>query len=82
MRTTSIHCNRCGQTIAGDFSVLIMTAGALVRKHGEPIDLCGDCCDRFGDWLRGPHQAAALAPGTATTLSGLGSPILVGGGSR
>ena len=31
MRTTTIQCNRCGQNILGDHSVLIITAGDLVR---------------------------------------------------
>jgi hypothetical protein len=69
MRTTTIHCNRCGQTIAGSFSVLTITAGDLVSRHGDPIDLYGSCCELFADWLRAPRQTAALTPGTATTPS-------------
>jgi hypothetical protein len=79
MRTITIQCNRCGQNILGGHSVLNITAGDLVSRHGDPIDVCGDCCERFGDWLRGPRQTAALTPGTATTLSTVESSALVGG---
>jgi hypothetical protein len=55
------------------------TAGDLVSRHRDQIDLCGDCCEGLGDWLRGPRQTAALAAGTATTLSAVESSVLVGG---
>ncbi|MFI5455640.1 MAG: hypothetical protein ACHRXM_09330 [Isosphaerales bacterium] len=65
MRTTVIHCSRCGATILGGHSILQIVAGELANRHDEPwIDLCGSCVDRFGDWLRSgsPHNGAAAAP--------------------
>jgi hypothetical protein len=54
VRTTTVHYDQCGQTIAGKFSVLIITASDLASRHGDPIDLCGDCCDRFADLVWKP----------------------------
>ena len=56
MRTTTIHCTRCGATILGGHSIIELKAGALAYRHDEPIDLCGDCVERFGDWLKAPRE--------------------------
>ena len=58
MRTTTIHCNRCGSTILGGHSVLNITAGELASRHSDPIDLCGGCCERFVGGLAGPRDCS------------------------
>jgi hypothetical protein len=75
MRTTTIHCDRCGSTIMGGHSVLTIMAGELATRHGDPLDLCGDCCQRFEDWVQGPRQTVAYAPGAIPGSSA----VLVGG---
>ena len=30
--------------------------GTLMRRHDDPLDLCGDCCEGFGDQLKGPRK--------------------------
>jgi hypothetical protein len=67
VRTTQIHCNRCGATILGGHSILRVEAGALAsRLEGEPyIDLCGDCVERFQDWLRSGRNGELSALGKA-----------------
>jgi hypothetical protein len=66
MRTTQIHCNRCGDTILGGHSILEVKAGDLVNRVEEPyIDLCGSCVDRFQDWLRSGRQNGLPTVGTA-----------------
>ena len=67
MRTTTIHCNRCGSTILGGHSILTITTGELATRNGESLDLCGDCCERFDDWLRGPRRAAHDAVGAISS---------------
>jgi hypothetical protein len=57
MRTTTVHCNRCGSTIQGGHSVLELKAGDLAKRHDEPwIDLCGACSELFSSWLRSGRQ--------------------------
>jgi hypothetical protein len=66
MRTTSYCCDRCASPIIENRSALEIKAGELAKRFGEPIDLCGDCSDRFGDWLRSGKHPAQL---------GLGAPM-------
>ncbi len=49
-------------------SILTIMAGELATRYGETMDLCGDCCEGFDDWLPGPHRTAGFAPG-ATVAS-------------
>jgi DNA-directed RNA polymerase subunit RPC12/RpoP len=58
MKTTTIHCDRCGATILGGHAVLEVKAGDLVKRHDAPLDLCGACAERFEDFLRGSHQGS------------------------
>jgi hypothetical protein len=60
MRTTQIHCNRCGATCTGGHSILTVTAGELANRVEEPyFDLCAGCADRFLDFLRSGQTAHA-----------------------
>jgi hypothetical protein len=65
MRTTQIHCNRCGDTILGGHSISEAKHGELSTRRDEPIDLCASCVDRFQDWLRSGRQNGLPSVGTA-----------------
>ena len=75
MRTTQIHCNRCGETILGGHSILEFKAGELTNRVDEPyIDLCGSCVDRFLDFIGSGRQNGLPTVGTAPvgTVRGIG----------
>jgi hypothetical protein len=58
-RSTTRHCDRCGQSILEGGAVVDVQAGNMVHQHHEPLDLCGGCSERFTDWMRTgkPHAA-------------------------
>ena len=56
MKTTTIHCNRCGDVILEGHSIIEAKHGQLATQHDEPIDLCASCVDRFSDWLKSGRQ--------------------------
>jgi len=56
MRTMTIFCDRCGKPIRGGLSVLEIRHGALSARHGDPMDLCSTCGERFGQWLASGRQ--------------------------
>jgi len=71
MKTTTVCCDRCGAVILGGYSIIELTAGNLTKRIDGPIDLCGECSDRFVDFLRGPHQAAHNGVGTIGAVSAI-----------
>jgi ribosomal protein S27AE len=44
MRTTQIHCSRCGDVILGGHSIIEAKHGELSARHDEPIDLLRVLC--------------------------------------
>jgi hypothetical protein len=74
---TATCCFRCGAVILGGHSIIRLEAGELATRHESPIDLCESCTDRFGDWLKGAHQAAHNGLGTLPAVSGVESGALV-----
>ena len=64
MRTTTIHCNRCGDVILGGHSIIHAKRGQLATQHDEPIDLCASCVDRFSDWLKSGRSDGLASVGT------------------
>jgi hypothetical protein len=57
MKNISTTCDKCGDVIPKDASVVKVEAGPLRLKRDQPIDLCPGCSDRFDEWLRSRHQA-------------------------
>jgi hypothetical protein len=55
MRTTTIHCNTCGDVILSGHSITEARHGEPATRYDEPID----------DWLRSGRQNAAFAPEAA-----------------
>jgi hypothetical protein len=49
MRTTVVHCDKCGQVIHGQPAVL---TGLGTFSSLEHVDLCQRCSDRLLEWLR------------------------------
>jgi len=45
--------------------VVEVGAGPLAIARGEPLDLCGECTERFNDWLKTGQQAAHDGLGAA-----------------
>jgi hypothetical protein len=62
MRTTTVTCDRCGATITGAMSTLIVN-GTLAATI-ERIDVCEPCGARLLEWLRAAcmPRGEALAP--------------------
>jgi len=58
-----VFCDRCGDIILENGSVVGAKAGEAVGRHPEPIDLCRGCLERFGDWLAGGRQTVQDATG-------------------
>ena len=67
-REITYICNRCGAAILEDRSTLKFEHGA--RRHDEQIDLCPDCAERFGDFLRGPRQGPCNGVGATSGIPG------------
>lgn len=65
MRTTTIFCDRCGESILENGSIVQAKAGVVLTRHPEALDLCLGCCERFGDWLRSGKEPARLGLGAA-----------------
>ncbi len=57
-----VFCDRCGDPILEQGSVIGAKGGEVVRRCPEPIDLCIGCLERFGDWLKGGKQAVQDVP--------------------
>lgn len=55
-------CRRCRSPITSEPSVIRPVAGPLFRRLRE-VELCGDCSDRFVDWLRQAELHEALNGG-------------------
>ncbi len=52
MRLTTIRCDKCATPISGGHSVITFTAGELVTRHDQPMDLCKTCTSEFVEWLK------------------------------
>jgi hypothetical protein len=57
VRRTDVVCDRCASPMIEGQSVVEATAGALIRRHSGPIDLCGPCGERFSVWLATGHPS-------------------------
>ncbi len=53
-----VSCDQCGSVILEHGSVMGAKACAAVPTYPEPLDLCADCLERFGDFMNGGWQAA------------------------
>ena len=52
MRTTSVCCDKCGSVILENASMLEVKAIGDIRPLAEKIDLCGECANRFIEFIR------------------------------
>ena len=50
MTTTIIHCDKCGERIEIDRSLMSVDCGPL-RYQRQTVDLCPKCAQAFGAWL-------------------------------
>jgi hypothetical protein len=57
-----VFCDRCGDVILEQGSVMGAKAGEVVQRYPEPLDLCLGCLERFGDWLKGGRQTVQAGP--------------------
>ena len=55
-----VFCDRCGNVILEQHSVIGAKAGLAASRFPECVDLCESCLDRFSDWLRGGKQQATV----------------------
>jgi hypothetical protein len=56
MKQITYICNRCGNAILENRTIVKIKAGKLGSQHDEPLDICGDCQSSFTNWLRGGAQ--------------------------
>jgi hypothetical protein len=76
-RTIRIACDRCSTEIIAGHSILKVTAGDLVKRLDDPLDLCSTCADLFLDWLRpapfklesSPDGVGASYPASGRTIA-------------
>lgn len=66
MKTVTRCCDRCGQCIVGQGSIIELMAGELRRRWPEELDWCPDCSHSFEDWMKS---------GSQTNHDGLGGAI-------
>lgn len=55
-----ITCDRCGETIKADRTLLTPECGPLRESGRPPIDLCPDCAGALLDWLGAGAEAPSL----------------------
>jgi hypothetical protein len=65
VRTTTIHCNRCGAIVLEGMSVLEAKHGRLSRQFDDALDLCEGCGESFVSWLKSGRQTGFPTMGTA-----------------
>jgi hypothetical protein len=53
---TTIRCDRCGDEIVSDRTLLRVEYGSL-RSHRESIDLCAECVEALAGSLRHTRNA-------------------------
>jgi hypothetical protein len=58
-----VFCDRCGDCILEQGSVMSAKAGEAVKRYPEPIDLCLSCLERLGDFLKSGQQPLQNATG-------------------
>jgi hypothetical protein len=76
-RQLSIYCDKCGERITQDCTLLVPKTGAM--RHREPFDLCSTCADELLEWFgpicgRKPVEGAPAGPATAPAPSSAPNP--------
>jgi hypothetical protein len=67
-KIVTVKCNRCGEIITSNFSVLKFVAGEMYAQHDEDLDLCSSCSSEFLDWLKSSSKFG-LSSSEATTTA-------------
>jgi hypothetical protein len=62
----TVKCNRCGETITSNFSVLKFIAGELHVQIDEDWDLCQSCTGDLLDWVRPQKFELSSSEATAS----------------
>ena len=52
MRATIYTCDRCKRALPNGVDVFMLDA-SFCKKERRILDLCGDCCGAFEQWLDG-----------------------------
>jgi hypothetical protein len=65
-KIVTVKCNRCGETITSNFSVLKFVAGELHVQQDEDWDLCQACTGDLLDWIRSAKFTLKSSEATVT----------------
>ena len=58
MIETKHICDRCGNVVLSDRTLLKVESGPVRAKGVHEVDLCESCAGLFADWLRGVREHA------------------------